>query len=57
MRFVDINVLIYAASPSADEAGERRRTQDLLREGSLQGGAGSARQWGVFDEAARAAEA
>ena len=35
MRFVDTNVLIYAASPSADEAAKRRRAQDLLREGGL----------------------
>ena len=35
MRFVDTNVLIYAASPSADEADKRRRAQDLLREGAL----------------------
>ena len=35
MRFVDTNVLIYAVSPSAAEAGQRRRAQDLLREGDL----------------------
>ena len=35
MRFVDTNVLIYAASPSADEAEKRRIAQDLLREGDL----------------------
>lgn len=35
MRFVDTNVLIYAASPSAADADKRRRAQDLLREGGL----------------------
>ncbi len=35
MRFVDTNVLIYAASPSPDEAGKRRRAQKLLRDGDL----------------------
>ena len=35
MRFVDTNVLIYAASPSAEDAEGRRRAQDLLREGGL----------------------
>ncbi len=35
MRFVDTNVLIYAASPSAEDAEKRRRAQDLLREGGL----------------------
>lgn len=29
------NVLISAASPSADDAGKRRRAQVLLREGGL----------------------
>ncbi len=33
MRFVDPNVLIYAASPSPEEAGKRRRAQQLLRDG------------------------
>ena len=35
MRFVDTNVLIYAASPSAEDAEKRRTAQDLLREGGL----------------------
>jgi predicted nucleic acid-binding protein len=35
MRFVDTNVLIYAASPSAEDADKRRRAQELLREGGL----------------------
>ena len=35
MRFVDTNVLIYAVSPSAGEAGKRRRARELLREGGL----------------------
>ena len=35
MRFVDTNVLIYAASPSAEDAEKRRRAQVPLREGSL----------------------
>ena len=35
MRLVDTNVLIYAASPSAEDAEKRRRAQVLLREGGL----------------------
>ena len=35
MRFVDTNVLIYAISPSAGEAGKRRRARELLRKGGL----------------------
>ena len=35
MRFADTNVLIYAVSPSADEAEKRRRAQNLLLEGDL----------------------
>lgn len=35
MRFVDTNVLIYAASPSAEDADKRRRARSLLREGGL----------------------
>ncbi len=35
MRFVDTNVLIYAVSPSAGEAGKRRRARELLRGGGL----------------------
>ena len=35
MRFVDTNVLIYAVSPSAEEAEKRRRAQQLLMEDDL----------------------
>ncbi len=35
MRFVDTNVLIYAASPAPDEAGKQRSAQRLLEEGDL----------------------
>lgn len=35
MRFVDTNVLIYAASPSAEEAGKRRAAQALLNREDL----------------------
>jgi len=35
MRFVDTNVLIYAISPDAEEAGKRHRAQDLLLDGDL----------------------
>ena len=35
MTFVDTNVLIYAVSPSLEEADKRRRAQDLLVEGDL----------------------
>ena len=35
MRFVDTNVLIYAVSPSLEEAEKRRRAQNLLLEGDL----------------------
>ncbi len=35
MWFVDNKVLIYAASPSAEDAEKRRRAQYLLREGGL----------------------
>ena len=32
MRFVDTNVLIYAVSPSPQEADKRRRAQELLED-------------------------
>ena len=35
VRFVDTNVLIYAASPAPDEAGKQRSAQRLLEEGDL----------------------
>lgn len=35
MRFVDTNVLIYAVSPSVQEAEKRRRAQELLMEDDL----------------------
>ena len=35
MRFVDTNVLIYAVSPSPQEADKRRRAQELLEHGDL----------------------
>jgi predicted nucleic acid-binding protein len=35
MRFVDTNVLIYAVSPSPEDAGKRRLAQELLRAGGL----------------------
>ena len=35
MRFIDTNVLIYAVSPSPEEAEKRRKAQDLLNEGAL----------------------
>ncbi len=35
MGFVDTNVLIYAISPSADEADKRRQARALLRQGGL----------------------
>ena len=35
MRFVDTNVLIYAVSPSPQEADKRRRAQELLEQGDL----------------------
>ena len=35
MRFVDTNVLIYAVSPSPEEAEKRRRAQELLEHGDL----------------------
>ena len=35
MRFVDTNVLIYAVSPSPEDAGKRRLAQELLRPGGL----------------------
>ena len=35
MRFVDTNVLIYAVSPSPQEADKRRRAQELLDHGDL----------------------
>ncbi len=35
MRFVDTNVLIYAVSPSPEEAEKRRKAQSLLNEGAL----------------------
>ena len=35
MRFVDTNVLIYAVSPSPQEAEKRRRAQALLDHGDL----------------------
>ncbi len=35
MRFVDTNVLIYAVSPSLEDAGKRRLAQELLRAGGL----------------------
>ena len=35
MRFVDTNVLIYAVSPSQQEAEKRHRPQELLEYGDL----------------------
>lgn len=35
MRFVDTNVLIYAVSPSPQEAEKRRRAQELLEHDDL----------------------
>lgn len=35
MRLVDTNILIYAVSPSIEEAEKRRRAQNLLLEGDL----------------------
>ena len=35
MRFVDTNVLIYAASPAPEEADKQRSAQRLLEEGDL----------------------
>ena len=35
VRFVDTNVLIYAASPSPQEAEKLRRAQNLLHRGDL----------------------
>ena len=35
MRFVDTNVLIYAASPSPEETEKHRRAQDLLNRDDL----------------------
>ena len=35
VRFVDTNILIYAASPAPDEAGKQRSAQRLLEEGDL----------------------
>ena len=35
MRFVDTNGLIYAVTPSPQEADKRRRAQELLEHGDL----------------------